>query len=223
MRSLLPALLLLLPLHATSLSADDRVRREFSSAVPSAQVQRLILDIPAGEITIRNGAPGRIAISGHVSREPDGARSREREQRIVADSSVEIVVRGEEATVRRRFGPNAQGWRAGTFNSYQVEVELPPGMNVDVRTKYGELEIEGSFGDLDIDMTAGEASVSLPKSSVRELRASCRAGEVRTNLGDEVIEHSGLFPGKTRFVNSSGKSFVNVHVTFGEVRVDLTP
>ena len=220
MRTLLSALLLL---SAASVSAGDHVRHEFSSTAPAGQVRRVVLDIPAGEVRIRNGAAGQIAISGHVSREPDGPRSREREQRIVDDSSVEIVVRGQEAVVRRQFGPNAQSWRAGKFNSYRIDVELPPGMSVDVLTRYGDLLVEGSFGDLDIDMTAGEVAVRVPKSSVRELRASCRAGEVRTNLGDEVITREGLFPGKTRFVNPAGKSLVNVHVTFGEVRVDLTP
>jgi hypothetical protein len=76
--------------------------------------------------------------------------------------------------------------------------------------------------DIDIDMRAGEIDVKVPKATVKELNASCRVGEVRTNLGHEVITREGVFPGRTKFVNAAGKSHVNVHVTAGEVDVTLT-
>lgn len=217
----LTALAFLLSL-ASPAFAEVRVVHDIRASGSIGQARRAVIDIPAGEVRVRNGAPGRITVDGVVSRDPDGPRSRAEEQRIVDDIGVAIVARGSEVIVRRQFGPNARSWRAETFTSYDVTIEVPTGMAVDVRTRYGDVEIEGTFGDVDVDLRAGEIDVRVPRSTVRELRASCVAGEVRTNLGDEIITREGLFPGKTRYVNANGTAFINVHTTFGEVRVELT-
>jgi hypothetical protein len=219
MRALTAAALLL---TATTVLAEERVENRFEAAVPPGRVKRVVIDIPSGDITIRNGRADRLHVSGTVSREPDNSRNRDKEQRIVNHTSVEIVVRNEEATFQRKFGPDAQAWRAQSFTAYQLVVELPPGLSVDVKTSAGEITLEGSFGDIDVDLRAGEIHARLPRGQVRELRASCRIGEVRTNIGNEIVEREGLFPGRTRYINPQGRSFVNLHTTFGEVNVELT-
>jgi hypothetical protein len=218
MRALTAVALLL---TATASLAEERVENRFEAAVPRGAVKRVVIDIPSGDITIRSGRTDRLHVSGTVSREPDNARNRDKEQRIVNHTAVEIVVRNEEATFRRKFGPDAQAWRAQSFSEYELTVELPPGLSVDVKTTAGEITIEGSFGDIDVDLRAGEINARLPRGEVRELRASCRIGEVRTNIGNEIVEREGLFPGKTRYINPEGRSFVNLHTTFGEVNVEL--
>jgi hypothetical protein len=209
-------------LTATAVAAEDRVRHPFQSSVARGRVQRVVLAIPAGDVTIRNGAPDRLAVSGEVSRDPDGPRSRAKEQQIINDITVEIYVSGDEAIIRRRFGPEAKSWRAEMFTAVDILVEVPRGMALEVETRAGDVTIDGSFGDVNVDLRAGEVNVRVPKADVRELRASCRIGEVRTNIGGEVISREGFFPGQTRYVNASGKSIINVHTTLGEVRVDLT-
>ena len=182
----------------------------------------MIVDVPAGEVKIRNGSGDRVAVSGVVSREPDGPGSREKQQRIVDDTSLEIEVRNGEAVIRRRFGPRAQGWRAQTFSGYDFTAELPAGLHVDVKTRAGSVSMDGSFGDIDVDLRAGEIDLRLPRAQVRELRASCRIGEVHTRIGNEVTQNEGVFPGRTRWINPNGRTFVTVHTTAGEVRVTLT-
>lgn len=218
MRTLIALSSLLLALPAW---AEQRVTHRFQSSVPLAGIRRVVVDIPSGDITIRNGAANQLAVSGVVSREPDGPPSRDKEQRIVDHTSVAFVVRGGEAFVERTYGPDAQGWRAQSFSDYKVDLALPPGISIDVRTRTGDVSIDGSFGDIDVDLRAGEVVVRLPRAQVRELRASCRIGEVRTTIGNEIVEREGLFPGKTRYLNPDGKTFVNVHATFGEVSVEL--
>jgi hypothetical protein len=95
-------------------------------------------------------------------------------------------------------------------------------MDVEFETSAGEVDVAGSFGDIDIELRAGEVDVKIPRASVRELTASCRVGEVRANLGHEVVTREGLFPGRTKYFNAAGRSHVNVHVTAGEVDVTLT-
>ena len=218
-RSLFAATLLL---AATTAFADRDVTHQFQSVVPRGRVQRVIIDIPAGSFTVRNGAADKLALSGIASRDYDGAKERAWAQRVVDDTSVEFVINGPEARVRRKFGPNAQSWRAKKFSGMELRLDLPAGIDVDFETYAGEIKMIGDFGDIDIDLRAGEVDLRIPRSRVRELNASCRVGEVRTHLGHEVVSREGLFPGKTHFFNAEGTAHLNLHVTAGEVDITLT-
>lgn len=208
-------------LAASPLAAKD-VTHAFQNAVPRGAVQRIVIAIPAGSFTIRNGATDRLALAGVASRDFDTAKEKLWAQKVVNDTSVEFVVNGAEAIVRRKFGQNAQSWRAQKFTGIDLRIDLPPGMDVDFDTSAAEIEMTGDFGDIDIDLRAGEVDLRLPRARVRDLNASCRVGEVRTHLGNEVVTREGILPGKTHFFNAQGTSHVNVHVTAGEVDVTLT-
>jgi len=207
---------------ATSAAAKDATH-EFQTAVPRGAVQRVVIAISAGSFTIRNGASDRLALSGIASRDYDGSKEARWAQKVVDDTSVEFVINGAEAIVRRKFGKNAQSFRARKFTGIDLRIELPPGMDVDFDTAAGEIDMAGHFGDIDVDLRAGEVDIRIPRARVRELNASCRVGEVRTHLGNEVVTREGIFPGKTHFFNAAGTAHVNVHVTAGEVDVTLTP
>lgn len=223
MKTIRCSLFIAIALTAVTATAAQRVKHDFQSTVARGAVRRVVIDIPAADLTIRNGSADRLALSGTVTREPDSDRSRPEEQSIVNATSVEFYVSKDEAVVRRRFGPDAQSWRASMFSSYNLTLDLPPGVDVDILTTAGDVSLDGTFGDLDIDLRAGNVKVRMPKKVVRELTASARVGEVRTRIGDEVIQREGVFPGKTRYSNPSGKAILNVHVTAGEVDVELTP
>jgi len=208
-------------LVASAAFATD-VEHKFQSAVPRGQVQRVLIDIPHGSFTIRNGAPNRIGVSGVASRDYDGQRERIWAQKVVNDTSVEVYVSGAEAIVRRKFGREADSWRAQKFTGIDLRLELPPGVDIEFDTSAGEVDIDGNFGDVSVDLRAGEIDVRVPHANVRELNASCRIGEVRANLGSEIVSKEGILPGRTHFFNPKGKTHVNVHVTAGEVDVTLT-
>lgn len=207
---------------ATAAFADRDVEHKFQSAVPRAQVQRVLIDIPYGSFTIRNGAANRIGVSGVASRDYDGQRERIWAQKVVNDTSVEVYVNGAEAIVRRKFGKVADSWRAQKFTGIDLRLELPPGIDIEFDTSAGEVDIDGDFGDVSVDLRAGEIDVRVPRAKVREMNASCRVGEVRANLGNEIVTKEGILPGRTHFFNPKGKTHVNVHVTAGEVDVTLT-
>ena len=207
-------------LVAAAAAAAD-VEHKFQSVVPRGQVQRVLIDIPTGNFTIRNGAATHLGVAGVASRDYESPRERVWAQRVVNDTSVEIYVNGAEAVVRRKFGRNADGWRAQKFTGLDVRLDLPPGVDVAFETTAGEVDMAGDFGDVTIDLRAGEIDLRLPRARVRELNASCRIGEVRTNLGTEIVTKEGILPGRTHYFNARGKTHVNVHVTAGEVNVTL--
>ena len=208
-------------LAAASAFADQDAEHKFQSSIPRGQVQRVLIDIPHGSFTIRNGAPGHIGLSGIASRDYDGPSERVWAQKVVNDTSVEVYVNGAQAIVRRKFGRNAGSWRAQKFTGIDLRLDLPAGVDVEFDTSAGEVDIAGDFGDVSVDLRAGEVDVRVPRAKVRELNASCRVGEVRTNLGSEIVSKEGILPGRTHYFNPKGKSHVNVHVTAGEVDVTL--
>jgi hypothetical protein len=204
---------------SAALAAD--VEHAFQAAVARGNVQRVVIDIPFGSFTVRNGDSSRIALSGIASRDYDGAKEKKWAQEVVNDTSVEIYVNGTEAVVKRKFGRKADGWRARKFTGLDLRLELPAGVDVEFETSAGEIDLAGKYGDIDIDLRAGEVDVKIPKANVRELTASCRVGEVRANLGREIVTREGVLPGRTKYYNAAGKTHVSVHVTAGEVDVTL--
>ena len=208
---------------ASAAVADEEVTHPFSASVARGGIRRVIVDIPAGEVSLRNGATDRISISGVVERSYDGYRRREKQQQIVDDIGAEIFVNGSEALIRRKFGPNAQGWSAKSWHSsYRVTVEVPRGVDVDIETRYGELKLDGEFGNINVDLRAGEIHLRTPRAAVHELNASVRIGEVHTDFGEDREDHEGIFPNSTHFINVGGRSRINVHTTVGELHVTLT-
>jgi hypothetical protein len=208
---------------ATAVLADQAVMHPFQSSTQIRGVRRVVLDIPAGEFHFRNGSANALAIHGDVRRDYEGWTRREQNQRIVDDITPEVVIKGDQAVIRRRFGNNATGWGARNKSMFEMTIEVPSGADIDVQTRFGEVHFDGAFGNVNVDMSAGEIHMITPRANVRELAASCRVGEVHTNTGEEIIEREGLFPRTTRFTNpNGGKGEVRLHVTAGEVHVKLT-
>ncbi|MFZ2493314.1 MAG: hypothetical protein WA208_17685 [Thermoanaerobaculia bacterium] len=221
MRKLLLVTFALL-LAAPSAFAERIARHPFNVSLPLARVQRLVIDVSYGEFTVRNGSAGSIGIAGEASRDYESTKEGVWAQKIVDDTSVEFRVNGAEAVLRPKYGPNAQSWRARKFTGFNLVIDVPKGLDVVFETTAGEISMDGTFGNIDVDLRAGEIDLRTPRATVRDLKASCRVGEVRTNLGDEVVTREGVLPGATKFFNAAGKSNVSLHTTAGEVRVTLT-
>jgi hypothetical protein len=207
-------------LLATSVLADTRVIHSFSAATERGNARRVIIDIPAGDVTVRNGAGDRIVVTGHAERRAEGGRSRDAQQRLVDEAEIALVRSADGITLQRHFGPHADNWRK-KFTTYSVTVEVPAALSVDVRTYAGDVRLDGDFGDVDVDLRAGDINVTMPRAAVRELNASCRIGDVVADFGDRTLRREGVFAGTAHFQNATGHSVVNVHATAGDVRVTL--
>jgi len=203
--------------------ADRVVTHHFESATHAPAVRRVIVEIPAGEVRVVNSTGNMIRVSGQSKRDYDRWDSRNEQQRIVDDVSAGVYVNGDEAVIRRNFGPNARGWRIEKFTAIEATIEVPRGINVELETKYGEIHFDGSFGDLDVDLHAGEIHATVPRVDVRDLDASVVVGEVHARLGDSSVNNEGVFPGRVRWENpSGGRGRITLHTTAGEIHVQLT-
>src|SRR5882757_1301439 len=72
--------------------ANEEVSHSFAVTAARGHVRRVVIDIPAGEFRIRNGAADRIALHGISTRHFDGYRRRAKEQQIADDISAEVVI-----------------------------------------------------------------------------------------------------------------------------------
>jgi hypothetical protein len=216
-------LLAVFAVAATPAIADDEVRKPFAASIQRGTLTRVLVDVAAGEIDIRNGDSKTIAIRGELRREYGSDRDRAKQAAILDAITPIITVNGDEAIIEGKFGPNAKNWSARTFRTeWRLTVEIPRGMDVEIATRYGELTIDGEFANLVADLRAGEIDFRTPRATGRELNASVRIGEVHADLGDERVSNEGILPGSTHFYNSGGKSRYKLHTTVGELRVRLT-
>lgn len=221
MRTALIAAAALLVIAGSAL-ADDYVTHNFSSSAARGAIRRVVIDIPAGDVNLRNGAADRINVTGSVRRDYDD--DREKQQRVVDDISVQIYTSPTEAVVRRKLGPNARNWSARNNSDYRVTIEVPAGTDVYFETKYGDVDIDGLFGAVNVDLRAGEIHAAFPREMVKELSASVRVGEVHAAVGDRRIDNEGVFPRAATWKNpDGGRASVNLHTTAGEVHVTLKP
>ena len=99
-------------------------------------------------------------------------------------------------------------WGFGTKGSVDVEVDLPAGSAVDVKTGSGDIEATGLLGDVRAatgsgDMTFDEVAAADVKSGSGDisLRAASRDANVKTGSGDITVGSAG---GRLDLVSGSG-------------------
>ena len=204
--------------------ADHEVHHPFHATVPAAAIRSVLIAIPAGEVVVRNSTDGALTITGDVQRQCDGIKELDRQQAMVDDIEAAIYVAGDQAVIERKFGPHAGSWAARSFRTaFRVQIEVPPGVNIELGTRYGEVAIDGTFGDVAADLRAGEIRLRMPRALVKNLEASVRVGDLDADYGGQRVSNEGVFPRATRYQNAAGRSDVTLHVTAGEVRITLTP
>jgi hypothetical protein len=229
MRRLFPSLtplalvLALAPLSAAQAPQTTEVSHDYSASVPATGVERVFVEIPEAGITVRTAPVSEISLTGRARRGFRNEKQRKEAQVMVDDTSVEIVVDGTTATVRRRYGPNAQSRTAkGSHTAFEFSLTIPESLGLRVRMKGGEIDAAGSLGHVDIGLGAGDVKVVMPKSSVKELIARARIGDLDLNLGDRIVEKEGVMAGKVNYLNEGGSHVVSVLVTTGDVSIELT-
>jgi hypothetical protein len=191
--------------------------------VPARGIRQVRIEIPIGEIIIRNGAASAVELTGTIRQRYGDRDDKEWASDIVAATKIVLDVSGDVVFVRRETGPEATGWRAKRSPSdIKATIQVPAGLAIDIEQSIGEVDIAGSFGDIDLALRIGEASIRVPKRDIRHLSASAKIGEVKTNLGDRVITKEGLFAGETYYENETGKRDLRVRVQIGEIEIDLT-
>lgn len=207
---------------SSAVAAERKVSHPFSSTFSAANLKRVVIEVPVGEVTVKAGAGSDIRIEGTATRDADNEKEARAAQPIVNNSSVVLKSRGRVGYVEPLYRGDAAGWMTRRKTQFRVTVTVPHGFPVDIDQEVGEVSVLGTTGDLNVRLGVGEVRLTMPKSSVRELTANATIGEVKTNFPDRTITKEGFFAGTTHYVNEGGRSNVNLRVRVGEMRIDLT-
>ncbi len=202
-------------------SAATEVTHKFESAVNAAAIVRVMIEVPVGEVHVRNSTTNRIELSGTFRREYERASEVTAAQRVVDGSSVEIKVSGARAVIRPVYKSAASKWRRRRGTELQINVAIPPGTHLEIRQTAGTATLDGRFADVDVSVRAGDIQARFPKKTIKQLDAKTLLGQVETNFPDETVTREGLFPGGTHFEGGQGDSTVRLHTRAGKIKVEL--
>lgn len=214
--SILPLLL------AASIAQGAVATNEVTRSVPANQILRIVVDVPAANVKIRNSEEQELRVVGRYSKAYRGNKSAGA-QKVVDAAGLRIETAGPRAIITRDLRGAAGGFLARRGLDLELEIFAPKHVNVQVKQRSGDVKIDGSFRDVDVKLAAGDVSVRTPKRNVRELVASSRVGEVNANVGERTVTRQGLMPGSTYFLNDGGSSLVRLAVSVGRVDVELLP
>ena len=153
-----------------------------------------------GDMHIRRGDTNKISLRYTV---------KSRHERNVKDATVDIDVRGNNATIEFHAP-------SGGNTQFDVELEVPQTTNIDVHAKVGDVTVEEVEGDKDLSLGVGDIRVSNGRAGYRVVNASTGIGDVH---GDGYGETSGWL-GKTLKYHGEGKYELRAHVGVGDIHLD---
>lgn len=209
-------------LLAASIAEGAVATHEVTRSVPASQILRIVVDVPAANVKIRNSEEQELRVVGRYSKSYRGNKL-DGAQKVVDAAGLRIETAGPRAIITRDLQGPANGFLSRRGLELDLEIFAPKHVNVEVKQRSGDVKIDGSFRDVEVNLAAGDVSVRTPKRNVRELVASSKVGEVNTNVGDRTVTRQGLMAGSTYFMNDDGSSSVKVAVRFGRVDVELLP
>ena len=140
---------------------------------------RLNLEIPAGRIEIETSETEET----HVELEALSASDAVRE--LIETSRIELLRRGDGqevvVEVKLRFG-----WISFDRGpEILLRVTCPPGADLDLRTKSGDLDARGEYGSVEVKTASGDVSVQEARGNAHVKTAS---GDVRLETGHGRLE-----------------------------------
>jgi hypothetical protein len=208
---------------ATPLVAQSGATRQIDKSIDGRDIARVIIEIPIADIAIRSSNSQQVMLNGVVSREFNSLRQKSESQRIVDQTDVELLVRGRSLIIQPKLGPDARSRLARrNTTKMKLEITLPAHLDVQVQHSNGSLRLDGAFNNVEIASKKGAVHILMPKTSVREMIASTRLGEVTTNVGNRVVTREGFLPGSTHYLNEAGRGLLKVSMNIGDVNIELT-
>jgi hypothetical protein len=179
---------------------------------PAAATQRVLIEFPAGHLTVQSGAGPDVRASLSVRCRHAGRHCYD------AASRIRLVTDLKAGT--RSFRLEPRHWKANGLHMDLV-IELPPGMDVRTDMGAGELEVDDLAGAMDLNLGAGQATVRMRDRAVRSVDASVGVGEASlVRQGSRVSGH-GFLSKRLHWADGEGDARVRVNLGVGEVAFRL--
>jgi DUF4097 and DUF4098 domain-containing protein YvlB len=238
-RVLYPVLALALAFPALAAAESTKTMEESTAEVPAAGVSTVVVSNPRGRVLVRRGAgPGIRLRALKIARGSD-ARSR---QRMSDETHVLTSREGSRWSVRVNY-PDRQQYRVTFWDlmnghevqrvSVELEIDVPPGIALDLKSASGDLETEGIAADQTLETSSGDIEVRsagrvmLEAASGDATVLGLSAGHLRVQSGDLRVQNvTGPLDARTSSgdltVGDAGDSLV-LETVSGDLEVDRAP
>ncbi|HYU34902.1 MAG TPA: hypothetical protein VEW48_22350 [Thermoanaerobaculia bacterium] len=204
------ALLWTLPAYADR----DEVVRHFVKQFPASDVDRVLVDVPVGEVIIEGSNDRQVELDVKLECDERGGACEELSKRVRVVYSRD----GGDLTLRLKEWPKSRnkGLEAHVRVSVPRELQLKADLGV------GELRIASLEGGVDADLGVGELNITMPAFAVASVNADAGIGEANLIAAGRRYESSGLIAREIRWNKGTGRARVDADCGVGEVNVKLT-
>lgn len=204
------ALLCTLPARAD----DDEVVRRFVKQFPADNVERVLVDVPVGEVTIEGWDGRQVELEVRLECDERGGACEDLSKRVKVVYSRD----DEDLTLRLKEWPKSRnkGLEA------HVRVRVPRTLAVKADLGVGQLNIEALESSVDADLGVGELNITLPAAAVGSVSADTGIGEANLTASGRHYESAGLVAREIRWNKGTGKSRVEADCGVGEIDIRLT-
>jgi hypothetical protein len=204
------ALLWTLPARADS----DEVVRRWAKQLPAGNVERVLVDVPVGEVTIEGSNGPQVDFEVTLECDERGGACEDLAKRVKVVYSRE----GGDLTLRLKEWPKSRnkGLEA------HVRVRVPRTLSLKADLGVGQMNIQALESNVDADLGVGELNITLPVASVGSVNADTGIGEANLSAAGRRYESAGLVAKEIRWNKGTGKSRVEADCGVGEIDIRLT-
>jgi hypothetical protein len=204
------ALLWTLPASAD----DDVVVRRFDKQLPLDGADRIVVDVPVGEVVIEGWDERQVHLEVTLECDEDEGSCADLAKRVKVTYSRE----GGDLTVRLKEWPKSRnrGLEA------HVRVRVPRDLPLDAELGVGELRITSMASDIDADLGVGELNITMPAAAVASVSADTGVGEASLTAAGRHYESAGLVSREIRWSKGAGKARIEADLGVGEIDINLT-
>ena len=203
------ALLWTLPANADA----DVVVRHFDKQFAQGNAQRVLVDVPVGQVIIEGTDERQVHLDVSLMcerREGECAEIAQRVKVVYSTEDDELALRIKEWPKTRNKGLQAM-----------VRVRVPRNLPLEADLGVGELRIENVASDLRADLGVGELSITMPESVVSSVNADTGVGDANLRAGGRRYQSSGLIAKEIRWSQGPGKSHIEADCGVGEISIAL--
>jgi hypothetical protein len=203
------ALLWTLPARADR----EEVVRRFVKELPADGVDRVVVDVPVGELTIEGGDEPQVHLEVRLECDDRGGACEELSKRVKVVYSREdgdLILRLKEWPKSRNKGLEAH-----------VRVQMPRNLPLKAHLGVGELSITELESSVEADLGVGELNMTLPAAAVGSVNADTGIGEASLVAGGRHYESAGLVAREIRWTKGTGKARVEADCGVGEIDIRL--
>lgn len=198
-KTLLACLLLILFAAPLCAAHDWRYEETHTAAHEFVSGGMLHVHARVGDLRIKRGDSDAIHLTYTV---------KSRLERYVKEASVDLDVRGRDATIEVHTG--------GENTQVDLELEVPSNTNLDLHEKVGDVTVDNIEGDKEIDLAVGDIRVERDPARYRLVHAKAGIGDVN---GNGYGETSGWL-GKTLRYQGEGKYELRASVGVGDINLE---